>query len=114
MNPPTLQLFRKLGLSPDPWQETVLQTDHTRLLLNCCRQAGKSTTVALLALAEALWIPGSRILLVSRSQRQSTELFRIVLNFHRLLGNPSQERRNAHELELVNHSRIVAVPCRED
>jgi hypothetical protein len=44
-----------LGLKPDPWQLEVLEADHPRLLLNCCRQAGKSTFVALLGLAEAVY-----------------------------------------------------------
>ena len=44
--------MRNLGLAPDPWQTEVLEGAHPRLLLNCCRQAGKSTTVALLGLAQ--------------------------------------------------------------
>ena len=46
--PPAVNLMRKLGLEPDPWQVEVLDGGHPRLLLNCCRQAGKSTVVALL------------------------------------------------------------------
>jgi hypothetical protein len=114
MRAPAVPLFEKLGLIPDPWQATVLETDRERILLNCCRQAGKSSVVAMLALAESIFMPGARILLVSRSQRQSTELFRIVLDFHRRMGHPLLESRNAHELVLKNLSRIVAVPCRED
>ena len=49
-----------------------------RLVLNCARQTGKSTTAATLALHRALYYPGSLILLVSPSQRQSTELFRKI------------------------------------
>src|SRR6185295_9789495 len=50
--PPTLQIMRKLGLEPDPWQIEVIKSEHTQILLNCCRQAGKSTVVALLGLVE--------------------------------------------------------------
>ena len=74
--PPAANMMRKLGLAPDPWQIQVLEGDHHRLLLNCCRQAGKSTVVAVLALAEALFYPGALVLLLSRSLRQSTEFFR--------------------------------------
>jgi hypothetical protein len=49
--------MRKLGLEPDPWQIEVLEAGHPRLLLNCCRQAGKSTAVALLGLTEAIFLP---------------------------------------------------------
>src|SRR5713226_5952371 len=40
--PPAVKLMTNLGLKPDPWQVEVLEGNHTRLLLNCCRQAGKS------------------------------------------------------------------------
>jgi hypothetical protein len=107
--------MRKLGLEPDPWQVDVLEGGHhQRLLLNCCRQAGKSTTVALLGLAEAVFIPGTKVLLVSRSLRQSSELFRKVTDFHRRLGSPLLEKLNAEELVLANYSRIVCLPCREE
>src|ERR1700730_6710905 len=86
--PPAVRVMRNLGLEPDPWQVEVLQGGHRRLLLNCCRQAGKSTAVALLGLAEAVFVPGTKVLLLSRSQRQSMELFRRVADFHRRLGAP--------------------------
>src|SRR5262249_12400726 len=119
MSPPSphllaIQLMRRLGLEPDPWQIAVLEATCPRLLLNCCRQAGKSTVVALLGLAEAVFVPGTKVLLLSRSHRQSTELFRIVRDFHLRLGSPMLERRTAHELCLSNLSRIVCLPCRED
>src|SRR5271155_4408895 len=76
--PGAVRLMRNLGLEPDPWQVEVLQAGYPRLLLNCCRQAGKSTTVAMLGLAEALFLPATKVLLLSRSHRQSTELFRIL------------------------------------
>ena len=73
--PPAVALFRKLGMEPDPWQMQVLDGDQPRVLLNCSRQAGKSTVVAMLGLARALFVPGTKVLLVSRSHRQSKELF---------------------------------------
>src|SRR5256885_13611487 len=96
--PPAVQLMRKLGLEPDPWQVEVLEAGHPRLLLNCCRQAGKSTVVALLGLVEALFVPATKVLLVSRSLRQSAELFRIVTDFHRRLGSPLRQRQSAESL----------------
>ena len=112
--PPAVEVMRKLGLEPDSWQVEVLEAGHPRLLLNCCRQAGKSTVVALLGLTEALFVPGTKVLLVSRSLRQASELFRIMTDFHRRLGGPLLLRRNAEELLLENLSRIVCLPCRED
>ena len=51
--PTGAELMRRMRLEPDPWQIDVLESGHPRVLLNCCRQAGKSTAVAYLALAEA-------------------------------------------------------------
>jgi hypothetical protein len=108
------QLLRKLGLEPDPWQIEVLEGKHPRLLLNCCRQAGKSTVVAMLGLAEALYCRFTKVLLLSRSHRQSRELFRIVIDFHRRLGEPLLAGKNSEELRLTNGSRIVSLPCKEE
>jgi phage terminase large subunit-like protein len=112
--PPAVRLMRSLGLEPDPWQLEVLEAGHPRLLLNCCRQAGKSTVVALLGLAEALFVPLTKVLLVSRSFRQSAELFRIVTDFYRRLGTPLVQRQTQEELQLTNMSRVVCLPCREE
>jgi hypothetical protein len=106
--------MRSLGLEPDPWQVEVLEAGHPRLLLNCCRQAGKSTAVALLGLTEAVFVPFTKVLLVSRSFRQSAELFRIVTDFFRRMGAPLRERQTQEELQLSNFSRIVCLPCREE
>jgi hypothetical protein len=72
MNPnphtlPSVNLMRAFGLEPDPWQLQVLEARPKRLLLNCSRQAGKSTTVALLALGEAVLFPKTLVLMLSRS-----------------------------------------------
>jgi hypothetical protein len=106
--------MRNLGLEPDPWQILVLESERPRLLLNCCRQAGKSTIVAVLALAEAIWRPGTRILIVSRSLRQSTELFRIITDFYHRLQTPLCQRLTRGEMVLSNGSRIVCLPCKEE
>jgi hypothetical protein len=106
--------MRVLGMEPDPWQVQVLEGKHKRQLLNCARQAGKSTTVALSALVEALYHPGTLVLLLSRSYRQSTELFKKVVEFHRRLKSPLLERLTTHELLLETRSRIVCLPCKDE
>src|SRR5437764_15374786 len=92
---PAVGLLRNLGMEPDPWQTEVLQEDYHHLLLNCCRQAGKSTAVAMLGLAEALFHSSALVLLVSGSMRQATELFRRVKDFHWRLGEPFRARETA-------------------
>jgi hypothetical protein len=110
---PAVRLMRNFALIPDPWQVEVLESHQRQLLLNCCRQAGKSTVVALLALAEALFHEGSRILLVSRSLRQSSELFRIVKDFYVRLNQPLRERLTRDQLQLTNRSQVICLPCSE-
>jgi Terminase large subunit, T4likevirus-type, N-terminal len=105
--------MRHLGLEPDPWQLAVLESGHPRQLLNCSRQAGKST-VAALALAEAVFTDGALVLLVSRSHRQSRVLFGMVADFYPRLREPLLLRRTADELTLTNNSRVVSLPCQEE
>jgi hypothetical protein len=107
-------LMRKFGLEPDPWQIEVLDGGHRRVLLNCCRQAGKSTAVAILGLLQALVVSHSLVLLLSRSHRQSMELYRIVTAFLGRLRVGDPVRLSNQELELENGSRIVTLPCREE
>lgn len=104
---------RSVGIGPDVWQERLLRSEAPRVLLNCCRQSGKSTTSALLALHEALAIPGSLVLVLAPALRQSQELFQKVSGFYRALGAeesvPSDSARKLG-VELANGSRIEALP----
>ncbi len=75
---------KELGFNPDPWQARVLMWSGNRILLNCSRQTGKSTTAAILALHKAIYKPDSLILLVSPSLRQSSELFRKVIQTYKV------------------------------
>lgn len=105
---------RSLGFCPDPWQERVLTWKGKRLLLNCCRQSGKSTVTAILALHRAYYFPKSLILLVSPSQRQSAELFKKVADSLTLLPvRPQLVEDNKLSLQMKNGSRIVSLPSKE-
>jgi hypothetical protein len=112
--PQYAELMARMGLQPDPWQAEVLNGQHQRLLLNCCRSAGKTTVVAVLSLFEALTKPGTLVLLLSRSHRQSKILYRELRFYYRLLGEPSKLHQTTDELELTNLSRIVCLPCSEE
>lgn len=112
--PPTKILFLKWGFVPDPWQTQVLESEHPRLLLNCCRQAGKTTVVAAMALVWAMFRPMTRVLILSRSHRQSKEMLRIMTIFHDLCGAKILKRKTNEELEFKHLSRIVSAPCKEE
>jgi hypothetical protein len=70
-----LAVARDSGITPDPRQTDLIESDDPRILINASRQAGNSTTVATLAVNQTLIDPGL-ILCASPSQRQSGELFR--------------------------------------
>lgn len=99
----------RLGIIPDEWQARVLRSDSRRLLLNCTRQAGKSTTTAALACHTAIYHPGSLTLMVSRAHRQSMELFSKVSGF---LGDAGAKltEDNKQSCKLLNGSRVVSLP----
>jgi hypothetical protein len=106
---------RAVGIEkPDRWQENLLRSEASRVLLNCCRQSGKSTTSAILALHRALYYPGSLILCLAPSERQSKELFSKIADFYGRLGRsvPSDSRRKLG-MQLDNGSRIEALPGTE-
>ena len=103
-----------LHLEPDPWQESVLASAARQMLLNCSRQAGKSTTAAAVALHTAHTLPGSLTLLVSPSLRQSSELFRKVADhLERMDHPPKLIEDNKLSLTMGNRSRIVSLPSSE-
>jgi len=107
-------LAREAGIEPDPWQERLLRSDSSRVLLNCCRQSGKSTMAAVLAAHTALYQPSSLVLVLSPTLRQSQELFRKILNVYRALDRPvPAEAETKLSLELENGSRIVSLPGKE-
>jgi hypothetical protein len=104
----------KLGVIPDQWQRDLLRSSSDRILLNCSRQSGKSTMSAVIALHRALYYPGSLVLCLAPTLRQSQELFGKVATFYRDLGRPvpAQGERKL-SLELENKSRIVTLPGSE-
>jgi hypothetical protein len=109
-------IFMAANLLPDPWQASILRRPTANTLFLCSRQAGKSTTAAALALRQALLEPGSLILLVSPTLRQSGELFRDkVLRLFRPLNKTFPAKRlTATELELTSGSRIISLPESEE
>ncbi len=104
-----------LGLDLDPWQRDVIASPGKRDLLNCSRQAGKSTTAAVLGLHEALYRPGSLTILVSPSQRQSSELFRKVIELREKLpsGSGGLTEDNKLSMTVKGGGRVISLPGSE-
>ena len=99
------------GFVPDPWQHDVLTSTAQTLLLNCGRQVGKSTIVAMVVV-RAILTSDAMVVLVAPSERQSKELLRKILRFWRLIGRPIPHVSvTKTSLELANGARIEAFPA---
>jgi phage FluMu gp28-like protein len=93
----------------------VISSQGKRDLLNCSRQAGKSTVSSVIALHTAKFVKNSLTLLFSPSQRQSGELFRKVLgSLERLPDRPKLLEESKLSVILENGGRIVSLPGSAD
>ena len=111
---PVAFAVERLAFEPDPWQAAVMQSDRDALL-NCSRQSGKSTATAALGLHRAIYRPGSLVLLVSKAERQSQELFLKLSDFLKLLDTaPVLLEDNKLRLTFENGSRVLALPGQAD
>jgi Terminase large subunit, T4likevirus-type, N-terminal len=105
------KILEARNMDVDAWQRDLLLSKERQVLLNCCRQAGKSTVVSALALHQALFTPNSLTLLLSPGQRQSSELFRKVLDGYSAIGRPLKASYETQlKIEFANGSRILCLP----
>jgi hypothetical protein len=100
-----------LGLNPvDPWQNAILQSDSKRILLNCARQTGKSSIVAVMAIQHALYTPKAMVIVISHTLAQAKETFRKTTDFYKQIGRPILAvAETVQTLELANKSRIITL-----
>ena len=100
------------GIELDQWQQEFLKDNGKKLLLNCHRQSGKSTAVSIKAVHRAVTRDDQTILLVSTTQRQSSELFYKVRKVVKSTSEYSKmlTTDNIMSLALTNGSRIISLP----
>jgi len=99
----------------DDWQVAALRSNAKQSLWNIHRQSGKSTVAAWKALHLAIYRAESLILMVSPSERQSSELYRKFNAFYDLLeAPPAMTEDRSLSCVLANGSRVVALPGIED
>ena len=111
---PVLFAHRASGFILDTWQVRVLRSVSKRIILNCARQTGKSTTAGELADHQAIYHPGSLVLMLSPSLRQSSELFRTAAGLlEHLDEKPVLVEDNRLSLTMEGGSRIVSLPSKE-
>ena len=103
-----------LDFHPDPWQRAVLK-DRTskRLILNCNRQAGKSTIAAIRVLHEAYFKRNALCLLCGPGARASGELFKQFVKYRDML-DPDLKEDNATSCQFASGSRVVSIPGEPD
>lgn len=110
-----VRLAMRAGVTPDPWQADLLRSPERRLLMNCSRQSGKSTTAGVLGLHTALYRGPALILFLAPTLRQAGELFRVTRDLFRQLDQAATEveEESALRLEFANGSRIISLPGAE-
>ena len=105
-----VKFAQSLGIDPDTWQEDVLRSDSKRIILNCARQTGKSSIVAIIALHQALYTPKAMVIIISHTLQQAAETFRKVHDYYRQIAKPVLSiTETVHRLELQNGSRVVTL-----
>lgn len=113
-----VERFRLAIGEPDEWQKTLLRTDpckneEDRMVLALCgRQSGKSTSAGGLGYDD--FSVGKTVILTAPSLRQSTELFRRILEFKNTDPFcPPIVRQTQTELEAhpSHGGRIIVVPA---
>jgi hypothetical protein len=104
-------MMERLEMTPDPWQRQFLSSRSDRVLACCARQTGKSTCLAVTALATMYRHPGALVLISAPVGRQSNESYQKLIRFYRLTGRliPA-ERELRTELVLSSGSRCVSLP----
>ena len=112
---PVLWSKEVLGFNPDPWQAKLLRSRSPRILVNCSRQSGKSTTSAVLALHETLYRHHSLGLAVAPSLRQSGEL---MMKFDEFRGSIDLlstylDEETKLSIKFKNGNRFLALPGSE-
>ena len=103
-----------LEFTPDIRQREVLMAGAKRLLLNCSRQWGKSSTAAAVAAHRAYCYPGSLVVCVSPTERQTGELVKKIRQFLARAGVVLRGDGSSRiSLVLPNGSRVVGLPGTE-
>jgi len=110
-----VEFCRSIGFEPDPYQRDVMESQHPRICLCAARQVGKSWICAAKAVHVAVYEPGSLVLAIAPTLRQSSELFLKIRAIARSMdgGAPPAETDSATTWTLSNGSRCVVLPGTE-
>jgi len=104
--------YRKCGFRCDAQQRNIFRRSNKRVILNCSRQTGKSTTAALIAVHTAVLQPASTIVITAPTKQQIREFIRKVRDFACVASASS--RGDRFFVEFKNGSRIIGIAANED
>src|SRR5215212_8868675 len=94
------------GMEPYDWQGRVYRSPARYQLVNVHRQGGKGVCAAVLALHQAVTVPGSLSVIAAPTLRQASESTRKVRTLLAALRLPDVTQDSVLAVELANASRI--------
>jgi hypothetical protein len=104
---PVLLFERFVGGRADEWQARLLRSASPTVAIRVCRQAGKSCSLATLAIIEMR--RGGTVLVICPAERQAKELARKVREYLPKT-DLHVERSTQTEIETANGARLICVP----
>lgn len=102
--------LESLGFELFDWQKAVLQDPAKRIIINGCRQAGKSTIMSGLVCHRAKFFPKSTSIILAPSKDQASLDMRKIIDFIGMDDTyPARKHETTEEIELANGSWIKVV-----
>ena len=107
----------KLGFVVEPAQVAFLKSGAKRGIVNCCRQFGKTTIMAIKAIYRVWKNPGCLIVVVCPTERQAglvlARIAGLVSGKDWIGGRLTGDRYNDLSLRFPNGSLVVGLPAKE-
>lgn len=107
-------LAAEMGLALDDWQRRVLASAHRRKICLVGRQGGKGVIGTLATIEKMVGDAGSKTVVLAPTEDQSKRLLsRIKEAYARLSAAPRIVTDAVNEFQLINGSRVLAMPGSE-
>lgn len=109
-----IDLAAEMGFALDDWQRRILASPHRRKICLVTRQGGKGLVGALAATEQMIGDGGSKTVILAPTEDQSKRLLsRIKEGYARLSTAPRIITNGVNEFQLINGSRVLAMPGSE-
>ena len=104
------EIEERLHLKLQAWQREVVLEETAPLIMRCGRKSGKTTAMAVKIVYEAMRNPDWKVCILSKGQRQSSEVFDTVLGFLTVLGAEFDGQPTKTKIILANGHKIYSLP----